>query len=149
MYARVLTNNYTLVCMHTHAHTQYCCCILHTIVVPNAPMNVMSESITSRMATIRWQDGALLNPVNPPIIEYTIFLNDSSEGTAQSTTIILNDLIPFTSYTVSVVATNRIGDSAMSQPLKFTTLEEGKIFAQLSSPIKEFLHANMCGFVAL
>ena len=128
---------------------QYCCCILHTVVVPNAPINVMSESVTSRMATITWQDGTLPNPVHPPIIDYTISLNDSSEYTAQSTMIILDGLIPFTSYTVSVVATNIIGNSVMSQSHQFTTLEEGKIFTQLSCPLTEFLHANMCAFVTL
>ena len=124
--------------MYTHAHTQYCCCILHTVVVPNAPMNVMSESVTSRMATITWQNGAPPNPANPPIIEYTIFLNDSSEGTAQSTMIILDGLIPFTSYTVSIVARNRIGYSTMSQPHQFTTMEEGKILYNCLAHLQNF-----------
>lgn len=88
-----------------------------------------SESINSRTATIMWEDGPLPNPVNPPIVEYEVFLNGSSVGTtefSESRTFILTSLTPFTNYIVTVRATNRVGNSEMSQPYVFNTMEERK-----------------------
>ena len=105
--------------------------ILHNVVVPYAPINVMSGPITSRTADITWQDGDLPNPVNPEIISYrlSLYLNGTlvTEVDALLTTTTLTGLIPFTDYVVTVIANNRIGDSVMSLPHSFTTLEEGKI----------------------
>ena len=94
--------------------------------MPNAPINVMSESVTSRNATITWEDGEMPNPVNPPITGYNVFFNNSVPVPSMSRTVTRSDLIPFTAYIVTVTATNDIGGSEMSVPYTFTTMEEGK-----------------------
>lgn len=106
--------------------------ILHTIVVPNPPINVILVSVTARTANIRWQDGELPNPVNPGIMNYTVFLNGSQRNVTVNNAALLTDLLPFTNYTVTIIATNRIGNSDMSTPYMFTTMEEGKSYSQLS-----------------
>ena len=112
--------------MPTNTCTQ-CYCAIFSIVVPSAPINVMSQSITSMTATIIWEDGPLTNPVNPPITGYRVFRNDSLVGgTIPSRELTFHSLTPFTTYSVTVIAINSVGDSEMSQAYEFTTMKERK-----------------------
>lgn len=84
----------------------------------------MAESISSRMAVATWEDGTPPNPVNPIITGHDVFLNGELVADNVFRSVTLRGLIPFTDYTVSVVARNRIGDSTAGS-FMFTTLEEG------------------------
>ena len=77
------------------------------------------------MATIMWLPGNLPNPLNPVITVYSVYLNDSFVNSSKSTSAILSNLTPFTTYIVTVTARNVIGESDMSEPHTFTTMEEG------------------------
>ena len=83
--------------------------------------------ITSRMATIMWLPGNLPNPLNPLITVYRVYLNlnDSFVNSSTNTRAILSNLTPFTTYIVTVTARNVIGESDMSEPHTYTTMEEG------------------------
>ena len=100
---------------------------MYTLVVPSPPINVMSELITSRMASITWKAGILPSLPVLLITEYNVFLNGTLINSNVNRTVTLSDLIPFTTYIVTVTARNAIGDSEMSEPHVFTTMEEGKI----------------------
>ena len=91
----------------------------------------MSESVTSRTAEISWEDGALPNPVNPEIMEYSVYLNGSLAVTVTVRNAALDGLLPFVIYSVTVIARNRIGDSLMSESHIFSTLEEGMLVFQI------------------
>lgn len=98
---------------------------MYTVVVPSAPIvNVMAQSISSRMAVATWEDGTPPNPVNPNITNYSVLLDGGLVANVTSRSVTLRGLIPFTDYIVSVVARNRIGDSTAGS-FEFTTLEEG------------------------
>ena len=110
-------------CVHTCIHIDICIssyCVLQTLVVPPPPINVMSELVTSRMANIIWKAGPVLL-----ITEYHVFLNGTLINSSVNRAVTLSDLIPFTTYIVTVTARNAIGDSEMSEALVFTTMEEG------------------------
>ena len=89
----------------------------------------MSGVVTSRTATISWLEGPLPNPVNPITDTYIVFLNSTQVNSTigGQLTVTLTGLTPFTVYNVTVQARNRIEVSSMSQPLNFTTMEEGKV----------------------
>ena len=89
--------------------------------------------ITSRMATITWLPGILPNPVNPVITVYSVYLNDFFVNSSTNTSAILSNLAPFTTYIVTVTASNVIGESNMSEPHTFTTLEEGNFYTLMLS----------------
>ena len=85
--------------------------------------------ITSRMSTIMWLPGVLPNPRNPVITVYSVYLNDSFvKNSSTNTRAILSNLTPFTTYIMTVTARNVIGESDMSEPHMFTTMEEGNFY---------------------
>ena len=89
-------------------------------------MNIRVTEIASRAVNISWEDGG---SGNPPVISYQVFLlNDSHifNFTVSTTSIYLEPLLPFTNYTITIVAMNVIGVSNNSQPFSFVTEEEGK-----------------------
>ena len=97
--------------------------------VPSAPVNIQRILNGSRTANISWQDGVSSNPGNLPTDSYQVLLlNDSRIVTfnVSTTTIFLDQLLPFTNYTITIVARNRIGFSNNSEPFSFVTNEECK-----------------------
>ena len=81
--------------------------------------------IESRAVVLSWQDGISLTPGNPPADTYQVFLSNSLAITVTNTSVALEGLLPFTSYNVTIVAENRIGNSDSSEPVSFMTAEEG------------------------
>ena len=75
-----------------------------------------------------WLPGNLPNPLNPVIIVYSVYLNNSFVNSSTNTRAILSNLTPFTTYIVTVTARNVIGESDMSEPHMFTTMEEGNFY---------------------
>ena len=98
--------------------------------VPNAPVNIQLAGNGSRTTNITWQDGISPIPGNPSADSYRVFLlNDSRIDVfdVSTTSIFLDPLLPFTNYTITIVARNRIGFSNDSEPFSFVTNEERKL----------------------
>ena len=100
------------------------------IEVPSAPVNIQLIGLGSRVANITWQDGGSSIAGNPPADFYDVLLllNDLPTVTfvASTTFISLNQLLPFTNYSVIIIAENRIGSSNDSEPFSFRTSKERK-----------------------
>jgi len=99
---------------------------------PSSPINIVVIVTGSRTANISWQEGIPSNPENPPTIDYEVLLSNLLTANVSTTSVTLNDdslipLIPFTNYTVTIVARNRIGISNNSEPVTFMTNEERKL----------------------
>ena len=97
--------------------------------MPSAPVNIQLIENGSRTVNISWEDGVSLNPGNPPADSYQVsLLNNSRIDTFDVSTmsIFLDPLLPFTNYTITIVARNRIGLSNNSEPFSFVTNEERK-----------------------
>ena len=98
--------------------------------VPSAPVNIQLIGNESRTANITWQDGVSSNTSNPPADSYQVLLiNDSRIDVfdVSTTSLFLDPLLPFTNYTITIVARNRIGFSNDSEPFSFVTNEERKL----------------------
>jgi len=96
------------------------------VVVPSAPVNLTAAVAGSRTVIVSWQEGVPINSVNPAILNFEIFLNDSLINSLLNTTVVISTLTPFTGYKITVAARNRIGISNMSNSALFVTEEEGK-----------------------
>ena len=97
--------------------------------VPSAPVNIQLIGLGSRVANISWQDGVSSIVGNPPTEFYQVLLlNDSSNVTfnVSTTSVSLNQLLPFSNYTITIFAENSLGSSNNSEPFSFTTNEERK-----------------------
>jgi len=101
--------------------------VLCFAVVPSTPVNLTAAAAGSRTATVSWQEGVPINSVNPAILNFEIYLNDSLIKSTMNTTVVVNNLTPFTRYNINVAARNRIGISNMSKSTLFMTEEEGKL----------------------
>jgi len=106
--------------------------IFWLVVVPGVPVIIEVIVTGSRTANLSWQEGVTPNPLNPPILNFAIYLNGSLMINTMNTSIILNTLTPFTDYKVTVAARNRIGLSNMSNPVLFMTAEEGTCYIPLT-----------------
>ena len=98
--------------------------------VPNAPVNIQLIGNGSRTTNITWQDGISPIPGNPPADSYQVsLLNDSLIDIfdVSTTSIFLDLLLPFTNYTITIVARNKIGLGNDSEPFSFVTNEERKL----------------------
>ena len=90
-------------------------------------MNFATVPTSSTSVVLTW-DPPLLGERNGVITSYTITLNlDGSDTvvTTGDTMFTVLHLRPFTSYTFSVSASNRIGSGPVSGELTETTLEDG------------------------
>ena len=85
--------------------------------------------LESRVANVSWQDGNPPNQGNPLTIDYQVLLNDSFITNVSTTSVFLDRLLPFTNYSVTIIARNKIGFSNSSEPVIFMTHEEGKFLA--------------------
>ena len=98
--------------------------LLSLLEPPSAP--VITDIIVSgsRTVNISWQDGISPIPGNPPVNAYQVSLNNSLISSVSATSVILNTLLPFINYIVTITAMNRIGISNSSEPVLFMTDEE-------------------------
>jgi len=98
--------------------------------VPSSPVSIQLIGLGSRVANITWQDGVSSIPGNPPTEFYDVLLllSDSSAASfiASTTFLSLNQLLPFSNYSITITAVNRIGSSNDSEPFSFITNEERK-----------------------
>jgi len=95
--------------------------------VPSAPINLIVTETGSRTANASWQEGVPPSPVNPAILSFAVYVNDSLVANTSNTSIALGFLNPFTDYQVTVAARNRIGIGNLSNPSSFMTREEGTL----------------------
>ena len=98
------------------------------------PTNLQSHNITNISIAISWVivgpnigcDGALLESFR--IRHKPEFAIRHRRGTARKTAATLNNLIPFTNYTLTVTTMDPSGANAPSDVLTFHTLPGGKEF---------------------
>ncbi len=87
----------------------------------------MATAINSRNATISWTEPASPNGI---IQLYNIVLTEEFGNTTSVTStklsLVLEDLRPFTNYTVVVNAMNSITGENSSPAVTFTTMEDGE-----------------------
>ena len=98
----------------------------YTYIAPSPPLNVMATAINSRNASISWTEPASPNGI---IQLYNIMLTDEFGSTTSVTStelsLVLEDLRPFTNYTVVVNAMNSLtGENSI--PVNFATMEDGE-----------------------
>ena len=104
--------------------------IYHAVTLaPSPPRNVAAMNINSRNATISWSEPEF---PNGNILLYNIVLTDDELGsvlnvnsTSTELFLVLENLRPFTDYTVIINAMNSITRED-SSPVFFTTMEESE-----------------------
>ena len=94
------------------------------------PQDVSIDSTTSQSVEISWSP-PLLEERNGNISSYTITVSRQGSDsliqlTSVTTSITVNMLNPFTTYTVTVTASTSIGVGPPSSLLSFRTAEDGK-----------------------
>ena len=110
---------------------QYCIAF-HINTVPSGfPQDISIDSTSSQSAEISWSL-PLLEERNGIITSYTVTVSRQGSGsqillTSATTSISVNMLNPFTTYTVTVTASTSIGVGPPSTQLSFRTAEDGKI----------------------
>ena len=101
---------------------------------PEKPTNVEAVIVTSRSLSLEW-----VEPYhnNAPVLGYRVMYSQQDIGAnveyvTEQETLQIASLLPGITYQFTVVAYNDIGDSAPSDILEITTLEEGrnKMFSQ-------------------
>ena len=95
--------------------------IVVAMVAPDAPTGVIATAIDSSSATINWT--APTNNGGSAITGYTATSSGGQTCTAVTTSCVMNGLTPGVDYTITVFATNTIGDgpaSSASSPLQLT-----------------------------
>ncbi|XP_054724902.1 cell adhesion molecule DSCAM-like [Uloborus diversus] len=105
--------------------------ILRIVEPPERPLAVKVGEVWSRAATVSWSspfDG------NSPITQYVVHYWKDIEGAshrlqernvpATQNSVLLNDLLPGTTYLLRVVAENDVGRGESSEPFKLRTEEE-------------------------
>lgn len=102
---------------------------------PDPPGDVRTVDIASRSMKIVWS-----HPFtgNSPITNYHIYLKGYHENSvynmqmrnitvaSSETERMINDLVPYTNYSVWLTAANEIGESKTSHVMRIQTDEEGK-----------------------
>ena len=116
--------------------------LFNSSVGPNPPQNITVGSKGSRVVNISWNSGF---HGNSDIKNYTVEISEDSQifkdvdcqgslsssacvVSSLSTTASLTGLLPWTTYSIRVFATNKIGRGNSSHNLNVTTDEEGNLF---------------------
>ena len=103
------------------------------LAVPDTPINLTPNAVTSRNFTLTWIEP---HDNNAPILGYHVFYNEpqffgSNEITltvmGSMETRFVSGLHPGVHYMFTVIAFNEEGNSSRSQPLTVLTLEEGTV----------------------
>ena len=113
------------VSFHDNIITSIKCKILSALESPSAPINIVILELGSRTVVLSWQDGISPTPGNPPTNTYQVLLDNSLAITVTTSSVTLEELLPFTSYNITIIAENRIGTSDSSDSIFFMTAEEG------------------------
>jgi hypothetical protein len=95
--------------------------IVVALVAPDAPTGVTATAIDSTSATITWTAPA--NTGGSPITGYTAISSGGQICTSATTSCVMSGLADSIDYTISVVATNTVGDGpsgTASQSLRLT-----------------------------
>jgi len=98
------------------------------------PTELQSHDITNTSVVVSWMiagpnigcNGALLESFR--VRHKPVFATRHRRGTTRETTTELNNLIPFTNYTLTVTTLDSSGSNAHSDALTFHTLPGGKLF---------------------
>ena len=95
----------------------------------------MVDTITSRTALVSWLPPFSILPLTQYIITWVRVDNGDENSTTvdpDTTQLLLTDLRPNRMYSVTMVAVNRVGGSPPSDPVVFTTAEDGKFWVHAS-----------------
>lgn len=96
--------------------------------VPSEPRNLISVNIMARSFVVMWSPP---NEINAPEINYTVRLIRPNSNVMDFTGIrdemrLLDDLMPFTNYSVVVFAVSEKGPGPTSETQIVMTLEDSK-----------------------
>lgn len=96
--------------------------------VPSEPRNLISVNIMARSFVVMWSPP---NEINAPEINYTVRLIRPNSNVMDFTGIrdemrLLDDLMPFTNYSVVVFAVSEKGPGPTSETRTVMTLEDSK-----------------------
>ena len=110
-----------LVLIHSIVHD-------YILLVFPAPLNMMASNVNSRSLELSW-DPPDTRSTAVVITGYTAICNGNRVGNSESeiTDLVVNNLIPYTTYTCAVDANFPENNIGQSTPVTATTLEEGKI----------------------
>ena len=111
-----------LVLIHSIVHD-------YILLVFPEPLNLMASNINSRSLELSW-DPPDTSSTEVVLTGYTVVCNSSQVGisvSASTTDLVVNNLMPYTTYTCSVGANFSRDNIGQSTPVTETTLEEGKI----------------------
>ena len=115
--------------------------------VPSQPLNViiLPDSVTPSSFNVTWSPPS---DINSPGVSYTLRLTSLSSPSRNVTGITeemftLEELMPFTNYTVVVVAVSERGPGLDSDSVSVTTDEDGKYIRALLSLYK-FMSKAIC-----
>ena len=117
-------------------------CCKYNVSVPSAPAQAVNVTIVSfEEVTIEWQAPNQADQ-NGIITGYLVNITLVSTGmsftrSSTSTSLTLNGLQPFTSYTCHVAAQTQVGPGPFSMPITFLTDETGK------SPLARFMRQSL------
>ena len=103
--------------------------INYIFVVYPAPLNLMTNNVNSRSLELSW-DPPDTRSTEVFLTGYTVICNSSQVGisvSASITNLVVNNLIPYTTYTCAVDANFSGNSIGQSTPVTETTFEEGKI----------------------
>ena len=95
----------------------------------------MVDSITSQGALVSWPPAFSILPVTQYNVNWVQVDTgeDNSTTIADMTQLLLTNLQPNRNYSVTVVAVNRVGASLLSDPVVFTTAEDGRLLLSQST----------------
>lgn len=104
------------------------------IIVPStSPINVTVTTLSASTISVTWQP-VPIRERNGIITEYNITYNanqwmhiNTIQVTSREMSVILNSLIPFTTYNITVKAATTIGFGPDSEDAVATTFQAGKI----------------------
>ena len=118
--------------------------------VPGSPGPVLVDNVTALEATVRWQEPFSFFPITQ--YQITLFLMDAEvanftvdpgdEEFSDQQLVIGSPLVPFRSYTVSVLAVNRVGSGPEATSMQFTTEQAGEFVGSL---VGIYLHVVLSG----
>lgn len=86
---------------------------------PGAPGGLSASSTTSSSTVLSW--GAVVPPANCSITNYTIYRNGAAVGTTGGTSVTISGLLPSTTYSFAVAASDSFGLSGQSVAISVTT----------------------------
>ena len=87
---------------------------------PTDPSDLIASNITQNSATVSWTESS----DNIEVVSYNISLDDTPLSSSTTTSIELTELLPSTTYTISVNAQDAAGNVSGTTNTTFTTLDD-------------------------